>query len=100
MGINSDRTSAVTVLLFASAQDAADDQSSVTLPYTVDVVTLGELAKVLVGCFPKLRRVLETCSWAINEEMVDDDDVGGVGVLNRRLEGGDIVAVLPPVSGG
>ena len=64
-----------------------------------DVVALhlinNSLSKLLVERYPRLRPVLETSNWAVNEEMVDDE-----AVATLILVPGDTVAVLPPVSGG
>jgi molybdopterin converting factor small subunit len=87
----------IQVLFFASAKDAARTPSlSLPLPSSSTPYTLSHLAKDLVGRYPgKLVNILETSTWAVNEEMVPDEEVEG-----QVLRGGDVVAVLPPVSGG
>ncbi|KAF8322157.1 hypothetical protein DL93DRAFT_2071957 [Clavulina sp. PMI_390] len=43
----------------------------------------------------KLSAVLATSKWSVNEEMVQEEEIE-----NIVLKGGDVVAVIPPVSGG
>jgi molybdopterin converting factor small subunit len=85
------------VLFFASAKDATRTSSlALPLPSSSTPYTLSKLAKDIVERYPgKLVKILETCTWAVNEEMVPDEEVEG-----HVLKGGDVVAVLPPVSGG
>lgn len=88
------------LLFFASAQSATR-LSSLEIPLppasslSSEPYTLTKLAQDLAQQFPKLGPVLETSNWAVNEEMVGEEDVEGF-VLN----GGETVGVLPPVSGG
>ncbi|CED82768.1 ThiamineS/Molybdopterin converting factor subunit 1 [Phaffia rhodozyma] len=91
----------VHVLFFASAEDAAGcSRTDVSLPAVVDSATadpgfsLTQLSIILAIKFPKLGKVLETSTWAVDEELVPDEDVDTV-LLNE----GSVVAVLPPVSG-
>lgn len=60
---------------------------------------LSDLGAVLISRHPntKLAEVLESSAWSVNEEMVPDDPNEIVAV---RLNAGDVVAVIPPVSGG
>ena len=95
----------LTILFFASAQTATSLSTlSFPLPQTPapsstppqpQPYTLSNLAADLVERFPKLGKVLESASWAVDEEMVGEEEVGG-----WVLKGGETVAVLPPVSGG
>lgn len=84
-----------TVLFFASAASATSVNSLSLPPSDVTPSTLEALSKLLVERYPRLRPVLETSNWAVNEEMVDDE-----AVATLTLVPGDTVAVLPPVSGG
>jgi len=94
-------TKPLQLLFFASAQSATrlstldfplppSSSSTTSTPYT-----LPQLARDLAQQFPKLAQVLETSSWAVNEEMVGEEEVEG-----WVLQGGETVAILPPVSGG
>lgn len=83
---------ALTLLFFASAQDAVRQAS---LAYTTDAATLPVLAVELAIKYPALEAVFKSSGWAVNEEMVAEDEVQG-----WTLAEGDVVAVLPPVSGG
>lgn len=60
---------------------------------------LSDLGATLVALHPntKLGTVLESSAWSVNEEMVpnDSNDVASI-----RLKAGDVIAVIPPVSGG
>ncbi|MGH9391551.1 MAG: molybdopterin converting factor subunit 1, partial [Vicinamibacteria bacterium] len=53
--------------------------------------TLGQLLEHLLGTYPGLRAHRESMLLAVNEEFSDP---------STRLEAGDEVALLPPVSGG
>ncbi|KAL7415819.1 hypothetical protein BDY24DRAFT_412757 [Mrakia frigida] len=86
------------LLFFASAQSATrlsslDFPLPSSSPPSSTPYTLPQLTKDLASQFPKLASVLETSSWAVNEEMVGEEEVAG-WVLNE----GDTVGVLPPVS--
>jgi molybdopterin converting factor small subunit len=88
-------TRSLTVLLFASAQDAVGGLSSLSLTLPSSSSTLLHLAELLAQKYPALGRVLRSSSWAVNEVMVGEEEVEGF-----ELKEGDVVAVLPPVSGG
>lgn len=60
-------------------------------PLEVDVATLAELAQALQKR-EELDPWLSKCAVAVNDEMTND--------LNRVLESGDRVSILPPVCGG
>lgn len=91
----------LTVLLFASAQDAAGGLASLALALSPSSQssflspTLADLAIELIRLYPALERVLASSGWAVNELMVGEDEVGRL-----ELSESDVVAVLPPVSGG
>lgn len=85
----------VKVLLFASAREAADNQSSLTLTLKVTADT-NVLRQELASRFPKLAPVVldeESITLALNEEYVPSGEV-------LPLKAGDIVALIPPISGG
>ena len=86
----------LTLLFFASASSATTLSTlSYPLPSSPNPYTLSSLGADLAKRFPKLAAVLETSSWAVNEEMVGEEEAEG-----WVLKGGETVAVLPPVSGG
>jgi molybdopterin converting factor small subunit len=60
---------------------------------------LSDLGTILISRHPstKLAEVLESSAWSVNEEMVSDDPDE---IAPIRLKAGDVVAVIPPVSGG
>lgn len=43
-----------------------------------------------------MKNILESSAWSLNEEMLETDDLEEGGALKD----GDVVAVIPPVSGG
>lgn len=112
----------ITVLYFAAAQTETQLFSeeiplSVIAPLSSDLMSslaprsphLSDLAATLVARYPhtKLASVLESSAWSLNEEMVPDDadgeSMGAPNEMNVRnvvLKAGDVVAVIPPVSGG
>jgi molybdopterin synthase sulfur carrier subunit len=79
----------VRVLLFAGLRDAAGARE-----LCVDLEPAGgitELRAALVRTCPRLEPLLANAAVAVNEEYVDG---------NVRLQPGDTVALIPPVSGG
>ncbi len=79
----------IEVLFFASARDLAGvSQLTVELPDGADV---GALLAQLTRDRPALEPVVSSARFARNEDFVD---------LAARLQDGDQVAWLPPVSGG
>jgi len=101
----SSTTCSITVLYFAAAYTAVGtDQEIVTLPASADSPNangdgfpLSSLANLLCARHPdaKLERVLRGSRWSVNEEMVAAEDESMV-----RLKGGEVVAIICPVSGG
>lgn len=80
----------VTVRYFAAARAAAGvETDQVELPAGASVEIL---LKVLRGTGGELARVLERCSFLVDEVAVRDRDA--------RLEDGAVVDVLPPFAGG
>jgi len=97
-----DSPAEITVLYFAAASTATGlTAERVPLPppgpesKDAPAFPLTALAALLSARHPstKLGEVLESSSWAVNEEMVDDP----AAVF---LRGGEEVAVICPVSGG
>ncbi|WP_353661696.1 MoaD/ThiS family protein [Hydrogenimonas sp. SS33] len=60
-------------------------------PMEVDAQTLADVAKLL-GEDAELKKWLQQCAVAVNDEMVTD--------LNLSLKEGDRISLLPPVCGG
>jgi len=93
-------STSINVLYFAGAQSAVKLQrETVALPESSAQTgfPLAELAALLIARHPHtgLDAVLQTSQWSVDEEMVTSDDV-----VSTRLQGGETVAVIPPVSGG
>ncbi|HVW30796.1 MAG TPA: molybdopterin converting factor subunit 1 [Polyangiaceae bacterium] len=83
-----DRT--VKVLYFAAVRDAVGKaEEELALPS--DVITVAELGSFLESRYPALSGRLATVRFAVNEVFANPD---------ARLTSGDVVAVIPPVSGG
>ncbi len=81
---------AVEVLFFAAARERAERDSAL-LPW-VEGITLGALVTDLVATYPALEPLLPYLRLAVNEAFVAD--------LGHPLAAGDVVALIPPVSGG
>lgn len=79
----------IEVRYFAGAKDAAGcDREQVACP---DGTTVAALVSVLAGDRPRLARMLGTCRIALDDDFALDTDV---------IADGQVVYVLPPVSGG
>lgn len=88
-----------------SPLSASIDQSTTASAMQSDKATNGiptgpsliDLGQVLISRYPdtKLASVLAMSAWSVNEEMVPDQESG-----NAILKAGDVVAIIPPVSGG
>ncbi|MBO8162869.1 MAG: molybdopterin converting factor subunit 1 [Brevibacillus sp.] len=79
----------VNVILFAAlAERAGQRQITVSLP---DGATVERLLAAIATEHPQLAELLTSCFVAVNQEYAAPE---------RRIEPGDEVAVLPPVSGG
>ena len=72
---------------------------SLALPSSEAGYPLSSLSAYLLSrhaqCANELKKVLDGSAWAVNEEMVLDTEVE-----ETMLKNGDVVAVIPPVSGG
>lgn len=78
----------IKVRLFGAAADRAGTREA---DVESGATTLDGLWSALVETYPGLRPMRETLAFAVNEEYARGD---------ARVEPGDEVAVLPPVSGG
>lgn len=92
----------IEVLYFASAKEAAGiGRQSIPLPeIPFPLSKLGDYLTQLVsssnnGDAKSFEKVLKTSRWSVNEDMVDEDDLA-----KMTLQGGEDVAIIPPVSGG
>lgn len=81
---------AIRILYFAALREALNtSEESLSLPETVR--TVGALSPVLEKSHPALKGRLASVRFAVNEAFVDSEHV---------LSDGDVVALIPPVSGG
>ena len=79
----------IKVLYFSSIKDKLKKSSE---EFTLNQgATLSDLIKLLKEKYPYISENLEKAMFAVNEEYVDK---------SITLKNGDIVAVIPPVSGG
>jgi len=76
----------VKILLFADLQERAGTSS---LEFPADNLSVAELKTQLQGAYPELH--LRGVMTAVNEEYAQEEDT---------VAAGDIVAFIPPVSGG
>lgn len=80
----------VTVLYFASARDLAQiSEEKLELP--PEIGTLRQLTQHLTARHPALGGAIERMRVARNEAFAE---------LDERPEDGDVIALIPPVSGG
>ena len=80
----------VRVLYFAQASRLTGiEREDISLDSSVS--TLRDLSRVLMGRYPALGDLASALQWAIDEE---------IAPMERRLEAGMTIAVLPPFSGG
>ncbi|KAG7451121.1 thiamine pyrophosphokinase [Guyanagaster necrorhizus] len=84
----------ITVLYFAGASTATG-MAEEAVPIPINGLSLSNLRDLLISRHPNtgLDKILETCQWSVNEEMVDHP-------LSCELTEGAEVAVICPVSGG
>jgi molybdopterin converting factor subunit 1 len=88
---NPSGTVAVSVLYFAALRDLAGvAEESIALP-SGDLVDVGALLTTLERAHEALRGRLGSVRVAVNEEFAP---------LTTKLFGGEVVALIPPVSGG
>lgn len=86
------------MLYFASARTCVG-RSSEDVPLSSASQTLSDLAQILLdrhaSVADQLGRILEASAWSVNEQIVPSEQVSVT-----QLRHGDVVAVIPPVSGG
>lgn len=94
--LNSSLAIQITLLYFASARTALS-LSSEQIPLPSSSFALSSLGDLLLQRHPEaaqeLKAVLVKSAWSVNEEIVFDPE-------ECILQNGDVVAVIPPVSGG
>lgn len=79
----------IKVLCFASTQDATGARE---LTFACgDTATVRGAADALAAAYPALAPIVPRLRFAVNEEFADDD---------TPLHAGDVLALLPPMSGG
>lgn len=81
----------IIVKLFAGAAEAAGAREVDIMRPSVDTLSLAEVKADLAVRYPALGKLLETAWCARNDEYV---------TAEATLHDGDVVAVIPPVSGG
>ncbi len=79
----------VTVLLFGHYRELADGGE--LMVEVNEGTTVHSLADTLINRFSALAGIMTHCRFAVNEEFAP---------LNASLAENDVVAVLPPMSGG
>jgi molybdopterin converting factor subunit 1 len=80
----------VRVLYFAGVRDAIGVAEE-TLELPENVATVGELARFIAERYEPLRERMASVRVARNERFADDSE---------RIADGDVLALIPPVSGG
>lgn len=95
-------TKTIHVLYFAAAKEAVGSgKQDVQLPEMPFALSkLGEylaeeIRKSGKGDAKAFQSVLEKSRWSVNEDMIEEEEVGKL-----MLQGGEDVAIIPPVSGG
>ncbi len=80
----------ITLLYFAAVRERlSKEREDVELPR--EIVDIRSLSGWLESRHPSLRGTLGACRFAVGEEFRES---------NHVLQAGDIVAIIPPVSGG
>jgi molybdopterin synthase sulfur carrier subunit len=80
----------INLLYFAALRERMGQGSEVVV-LPAEVTDIRQLASFLEASRPPLRGVLASVRFAVGDEFVPAD---------RRLAPGDVVALIPPVSGG
>mmetsp|Transcript_33730 Transcript_33730/g.69310 ORF Transcript_33730/g.69310 Transcript_33730/m.69310 type:complete len:93 (-) Transcript_33730:223-501(-) len=86
----------VKILFFASAREAAGGITSTDIEMESDTADTSHLRGKLAKLYPKLASLVndeENLTLALNEEYVPMGEVW-------KLKSGDVVALIPPISGG
>lgn len=80
------------ILYFAAIRELVScEGQSIAWPLPKGPPSVQELSEYLVQIYPQLRGQLSSVRFAINEEFVE---------LSALIHAGDVVALIPPVSGG
>lgn len=101
--------SKVTLLFFAAAKEALGGKGKQILLLPTDgtnAITLTVLRDHILTTFQKdppsekydgiaLKKILERSKWSVDETMVDEEEM-----QSTLIKGDEIVAIIPPVSGG
>lgn len=99
----------VTILFFAAAKEAVGGKAKHLLLLPTDgtsAITLSALRDHILITFEKdppsekydgisLKKIIEGSKWSIDESMIDEDEL-----QSTLIQGGETVAIIPPVSGG
>eukprot|EP01134_Creolimax_fragrantissima_P006665 CFRG6665T1 len=81
----------VRLLFFARSRElAGTSETSIQVPKTT---TVNNLLKIIVKHYPQLEPVVDSVAVAVNEEFQGNS-------VELTLTAGDIVAIIPPISGG
>ncbi|KAL7461683.1 hypothetical protein ACHAXS_002098 [Conticribra weissflogii] len=86
----------VKILFFASARDAAGGMTSADVEMESVAADTSHLREKLAELYPQLASLVldeENITLALNEEYVPMGEVW-------KLKNGDVVALIPPISGG
>ncbi|CAD6577472.1 MAG: hypothetical protein CYPHOPRED_000246 [Cyphobasidiales sp. Tagirdzhanova-0007] len=84
----------ITMLYFASARTALDKSSErISLPASLAVSQLSDALLKKYNNLRELRTILQKSAFSVNEEIVYRPE-------DTILKHGDVVAIIPPVSGG
>ena len=92
----------ITVLYFASIRTHLSIESE-TFPQSTSTTLLSHLKAEIIARHPddKTKQILSGCMWSVGDEMVGDDDEEVSGeTADVEVKAGEVVAVIPPVSGG
>lgn len=81
----------IKVLFFASAREAADGLTELTIDNVPEGSTTAFVRQHLAKAFHGLSELANTITLAVNEEYIQDE---------MTLCDGDTVALIPPISGG
>ena len=86
-----------TLLYFAAATSHTHKQHD----FFPAPLAVGQLYDILEKHYPGMRkRVLDSCALTVNLEYVDVDEEASKGDEGLKIQSGDEVAVIPPVSSG
>ena len=87
------------MLYFAASRDALDGLSTETFELASTVKYLADLPAALLQRHQEhadeLKAVLRRSAWSVNEELIPREEEATTELRDR-----DVVAVIPPVSGG